>query len=77
MKTHCMTFEVSVQASVPQMLKHIQAELRNRGQPLDWWVIDADARRQTVTVEALLQTPSEDPGQPALRNSGGKVNDQT
>jgi hypothetical protein len=49
-----MTFEVSLQDSVPQMLALIQAELSKRGQPLNWIVTDVDPQRQVATVEALI-----------------------
>ena len=58
MTAHFITFEVSLQDTVPQMLQLIQVELQRRGHPLNWWVIDADAQRQTVTVEALMQAKS-------------------
>lgn len=58
MSAHCIIFEVSLQDSVPQMQQLIQAELRRRGHSLNWWVIDADSQRQTITVEALMQAQS-------------------
>jgi hypothetical protein len=53
-----MTFEVSLQDSMPQMLELIQAELQKRGEPLNWFVIDVDPQRQVATVEALIRTES-------------------
>jgi hypothetical protein len=58
MTTHFITAEINLQENPLQLQQAIEAELAKRGEPLRWAITKVETEDQTVTVEAVVTTPS-------------------
>jgi hypothetical protein len=59
MHTHFITLEVKLQDSPSQLHQAILTELQQQGEPLRWAIVSVDQKRQVVSVEAVITTPTE------------------
>lgn len=55
MAIHYISFEVTLQTSMPEMVQAIEAEIQKWGVAVGWCVIDASPQDQTVTVVGAYQ----------------------
>lgn len=58
MVTHFITFEVNLQLSTRDLHHSIVTRLQQQGEPLRWAITAVDGDCQTVSIEAVILTPT-------------------
>ncbi|NET32516.1 MAG: hypothetical protein F6K19_10965 [Cyanothece sp. SIO1E1] len=56
MKTHFITAEIDLSSLITTIPEAIEAELRQRGEPLRWAITAVDLGRHRAKVEAVITT---------------------